>query len=89
MQHVSSAHTENSFDQSGVNAESNPRTSENIAKSMSELKVQYMLEKVCHDRLDRRERALVDSALAGLGMFDEEDRSLALGVLAELRAQAR
>jgi hypothetical protein len=72
-----------------MNAGSTPRFSENTAKPMAELKGQYMLEKVCHDRLDRRERALVDSALAGLGLLDEDDRSLALGVLAEFQAQAR
>jgi hypothetical protein len=89
MQHALSAHTGNPFDQSGTNAGSNPRSSENTAKPMAELKVQYLLEKVCHNRLDRHERALVNSALAGLGLLDEDDRSLALGVLAEFQAQVR
>ena len=89
MQHVSSAHTENSFDQSGMKAGSTPRFSENTAKPMAELKLQYMLEKVCHDRLDRREQALVDSVLTGLGLLDEVDRGLALSVLAQFQTQAR
>jgi len=89
MQNALSAHTENRFDQSGLNTGSNPRSSENTAKPMAKLKVQYLLEKVCHNRIDRHERALVNSALAGLGLLDEDDRSLALGVLAEFQAQVR
>jgi hypothetical protein len=82
MQNVSSAHTDNEFDRPCRNAGAG-------ACGRAGLQVQYILEKVCHGRLDRHERALVDSALADLGMLDEADRSLALGVFAEFQARAR